>query len=281
MKIIQGNRTVDTLLQMYAAVYDHGFESTTRGSKTREVHDLAVVFSAVHTPLTSFDARKLNLNYCKEEWLWYLRADAKDSSIMEHATMWAKLMQEDGSFYSNYGQYLFGEQHLGKPTQFEYVARTLEKESTSRRASMVLLRQEHLFDGNTDLVCTYGINFFIVNEVLHMTVMMRSNDVIFGFTNDAFCFHQLYMCMFSRLSRTYPNLHIGNYTHFTNSMHVYERHFDMIKQILADGQEGYTQHELPWPSADEVSQLMQTKGGESYGVYSDWLRSSSTGQAGA
>lgn len=292
MRVIKGVNNIHTMTLMYDAV-NRGYEVETRGSKCRNVSNMAVVLKAAECPLTSFRDRNLNLNYAKEEWLWYLGADKMDDSIEKHATMWKKLKQEDGSYFSNYGQYIFGRemipiiegsgsQMMAKPSdqfklsQFEYVIQQLKKDEGTRRASIVLLRQEHLFDSNTDTVCTYAINFSVINHVLDMTVMMRSNDVIFGFTNDAFCFWNLYAMVYAILRQTYDDLAPGDYTHFTNSMHVYDRHYEMIQKICTSHNGGHIRlPAVPWPTAQEAVELFKTKGKGGSGAYTTWLKARS------
>lgn len=274
MHVIQSVNNVDAMLKMYdlvrrAPVIDQ------RGMVVKHVRDVAIVFDARTCPLTAFPARKLNLNYAKQEWLWYLRADKMDDSIQEHATAWEKLKQPDGSFFSNYGQYIFhrdGE----SPSQFDYVIDTLLKDPGSRRASMVLLDRDHLFADNVDVVCTYAINFSVEHGYLEMTVMMRSNDVVYGFTNDAFCFWNLYLFVYTILSAKMPNLKPGSYTHFTNSLHVYERHFDMLNEIVTAARTsgpGYVHENIPTPSFEEVVDLINQRGGDGQpGSYTAWLK---------
>jgi thymidylate synthase len=267
MHVIQGANNVDAILRLYRLVAN-GPEITSRGSSTRNIHNVAVMLNAAMPVITNFTHRKMNLAYAKREWLWYLGADPKDDSICEYATAWAKLKQEDGSFYSNYGQYIFGKPDE-RPSQFEYVISTLEKDPQSRRASIVLLKADHLYEDNTDTVCTYAINFFIEQGYLNMTVMMRSNDVIYGFTNDAFCFWNLYMFVFQVLLASMPDLRHGTYTHVANSMHVYDRHYGMIANILRDP--SCRQVQVPLPTGREALSLILSRGKEAKGDYTTWL----------
>lgn len=271
MYVINRSDNVHTMLQMYRAV-SKGVRSNPRGSECRNVHNLAAIFDLNQPVITSFRARNFNLKYAKQEWLWYLRGNKFDSSIEQYATMWKKLQQPDGSYYSNYGQYIFGS-NGDKTTQFGYVIETLKADPDSRRASITLLQPHHLFAENTDVVCTYAINFTIEDCKLNMTVMMRSNDVIFGFTNDAFCFTQLYILVFKILEHKYSWLLKGTYTHFTNSMHVYDRHFKMISEIVEQGYDGYENLPIPLdPSYDECVSMIVDKGVVINGAYSAWLK---------
>lgn len=272
MITIRGSANHATMLQMYRTVWDSGLEVVARGQKTKNVHDMAIVLDSNQPVITSFAARKLNLRYAKQEWMWYLRADRFDRSIEQHATMWQKIRQPDGSYFSNYGQYIF-DRSDGVNSQFDRAIETLGRDRNSRRASIVLLRDSHLFESNPDVVCTYAINFTIERSTLHMTVMMRSNDVIFGFTNDAFCFWNLHMFAYVRLLSHHPDLLLGSYTHFTNSMHVYERHYEMIADIIAQDKFGYEFLRVPTPTLDEVVGLCGSRGGyDGPGEYAQWLK---------
>lgn len=268
MHVIQAVNNVVAMTKLYALVAS-GPEIAARNTKSRNVHNVAIVLDARQPVITNFEHRKMNLAYAKREWLWYLGADPKDDSICEHATAWKKLQQADGTFYSNYGQYLFGRRG-DAPTQFEYIIRTLKSDQQSRRASMVLLKAEHLYDGNTDTVCTYAINFFINQGHLDMTVMMRSNDVIWGFTNDAFCFWNLYLFVFQVLKATMPELQWGSYTHMANSMHVYDRHYDMIHRMVRTP--NYQPVIVPIPTGQEALKLVLSNGKEGDGAYTKWLK---------
>jgi thymidylate synthase len=269
VKIIQTGNNQANLLEAYRSCM-RGDEVAVRGSKTRNVQNMAIVFDPATPVLSNFLHRDFNLNYCRREWLWYLGADPKDDSIEAHAKMWAKIKQSDGSYFSNYGQYIFGGE-FGK-TQFEFVVNQLKKDPHSRRASMVLLKQEHLFDENPDVVCTYGINFCIAGNSLDMTVMMRSNDVVFGLTNDAFCFQQLYEFVYQLLSTKHAGLRRGRYVHLANSMHVYDRHYTMLGKILADSRLVPLKKSVPRPTPKEVVDLFKSRGKEGSGDYVDWLK---------
>ena len=62
-----------------------------------------------------------------------------------------------------------------------------------------------------------------------MIVNMRSSDLIFGIAYDipAFTFFQEMLALELGVG-------LGTYTHCSNSLHIYERHFKMARTILAD-----------------------------------------------
>ena len=197
----------------------------------------------------SFESRKLNLNYIKEEFLWYLRGERYDTSITRHAKMWSGLINEDGSINSNYGQYIFG-----KEKQFDRALQVLIADKDSRRASISILNKEHLLSNTKDVPCTYSMNFRIRKNRLNMTVRMRSQDAILGMGNDAPAFSFIHEMMLQSLKRAYPELECGNYYHSADSFHLYEKHFGIVTKILQGDK--YIEVDCPRISGpDEVDYL--------------------------
>lgn len=258
--------------EAYIDVHWRGRPNTTRGGMTKEIVDAELRFLP-YERLSSFRSRKLNLNYCKQELLWYLRADRFDHSIQRHATMWKKLVAEDGGYHSNYGQYLFKEKTPDGLSQIDWVVRELAADPGSRRAVCVLLKPEHLYEKNVDVVCTYSIAFRIRGSELQMTVHMRSNDLIYGTTNDVFCFSCIHELVYSMLSVVHPGLRLGDYVHRVDSLHVYERHFDMLEQLATNGMSEYVHVEIPRIEPAEAMFLTRGPGLQLHRCYefTDWL----------
>ena len=220
--------------------------------------------------------RGFNLAYAVREFLWYCGGNRYDHSIVDHAKIWQKFIQPDGGINSNYGQYMFNEYHtLGAPqrSQFEHCYKELLSNPDTRRASMVLLRQEHLYRENADMVCTFGLTFHIRENRLNMHVSMRSNDAVWGLTNDAFCFNMIQRMMVARLKIDYPGLMVGLYTHDAHSMHVYKRHYQMVFEGISQ-EHLYEEVNPPMPDYDDYLHLIQHPQSDlAGGVFSDWARS--------
>jgi thymidylate synthase len=68
-----------------------------------------------------------------------------------------------------------------------------------------------------------------------MKVQMRSNDIFYGLTFDAPFFALVHQHMLLWLKETYPTLEIGEYMHFADNIHYYERHFELSDFILENG----------------------------------------------
>ena len=261
-------------LETYKDIMDFGVLRSPRGEQCRDLMNGTVVLSTIDGPCTNFNARKFNLTYAKKELLWYIYADPYADWIEQYAIAWKKLKQpRSGLFFSNYGQYLFNK-HIGGEegkSQFEYVVETLIRDPDSRRATMVLLQPHHLFHQNIDTVCTYAMQFAIYHGELHMTVMMRSNDAVWGFSNDVFCFWNIYQMVYAMVQAVYPALRRGTYTHIANSLHIYERHFPMVNKIIEENMGGFNYIPVPYITADEVRLLLKMEGPRNVGEFVRWL----------
>jgi len=113
----------------------------------------------------------------------------------------------------------------------------------SRRATMVYNRPsiwaEYNENDKNDFICTNAVTYYLRNGAIHAVVQMRSNDVVFGYKNDyawqLFVLEQLV----SDYNRCYldaawdadyrKEMIVGNITWQVQNLHVYERHFDLVK----------------------------------------------------
>lgn len=223
---------------IYKDLIMFGIKTSPRSLLTIECEDFSYKLSP-YVRFVNFEARNFNLDYVKHELLWYLSGDKYNISIVKYAKMWKSLINEDGSINSNYGQYIF----CGSDNLFDKCIETLKNDKDSRRAIIPILNRNHLFIKTLDIPCTIAINFRIRKNILNMSVMMRSQDSVFGMTNDIPCFSFIHEMLLKSLQPYYPKLELGYYYHYTNSFHVYERHFKMVESIITGSK--YTKIECP------------------------------------
>lgn len=202
----------------------HGRLRAPRGQATREIIDACLSFDTDDQLLMNFPSRKLNLGYLATEMMWYLRADNADASICEHAEIWKRLSQT-GKLQSNYGEYIFAEGQLARCVE------TLTRDPDSRQACIMILRGESYAGNAADIPCTLGMQFLIRDDALELIVTMRSQDVIFGAGSDwpIFAWTQELCC--ALLRNVFPELLLGRMHYNVGSLHVYERHFQMVETM--------------------------------------------------
>lgn len=211
--------------KIYRDVVSRGTFVSPRGQRVLEIENYTYELPAF-VKFQSFESRKLNIQYIKDELLWYIRGDKFDLSITEKAKIWQQIVNSDMSINSNYGQYIFS-----GVKQFDNVVKTLSDDRDSRRGSMMILQEAHLVSDTKDVPCTYALNFRIRDNNLNMSVHMRSQDAIYGMGNDAPAFSFIHEMMLNALRRSYPDLMCGTYFHCADSFHVYERHFQMLEKL--------------------------------------------------
>jgi len=124
--------------------------------------------------------------------------------------IWVKMANSDGNVMSNYGW------QWQRENQIDYVVAKLRREKDTRHAAISIYdcKEHQLY--RKDTPCTYAIQFTILNNRLNMAVLMRSNDLWYGFCNDQYQFSMLQQMIAERL-----NIEIGNYYHYAHNMHLY------------------------------------------------------------
>ncbi len=208
-------------------LWEMGSVVNSRGNEQRELL-FADVKIADPTDLDiTHQARKFNSNYAILEFLWYLSRDPSVRNIGKVARLWKDIQDPEGNAESNYGYYIF-------PDQWNFVIEELKGDRDSRRATIEIAKSEHKRQNPKDIPCTEYIHFLIRNNELHLGVYMRSNDIIYGFCNDAFVFSLMQQMMLNELRGFYQNLRLGNYFHHAGSLHLYQRHYNLAKDILGD-----------------------------------------------
>jgi thymidylate synthase len=163
--------------------------------------------------------RKWNKSYADFEFDWYLSGDRSVKEISKKAKIWDTMHDGDYMVNSNYGW------QWNRNKQLQYVIDELKRDKQSRRAVLSIYDGKEHSEYHHDTPCTLSISFYIIDDKLNMTVNMRSNDLIYGFCNDQYCFSKLQEIIAKEL-----NVPIGYYYHFANNLHIYEKHFEMHKR---------------------------------------------------
>jgi len=158
--------------------------------------------------------RKFNLEYAEAEWQWYLSGDPSIDKLGEIngsiPPIWEKMADSDRQVRSNYGWQWEREHQLDKVIQM------LKVYPDTRQAVLSIYDGKEISTYRNDTPCTYAVQFTILNDKLEMSVLMRSNDLWFGFCNDQYCFASLQELVAERLS-----MELGTYYHFAHNLHLY------------------------------------------------------------
>jgi thymidylate synthase len=208
------------------------YVSKPRNMEVREILNCIIEIEYPNFNMYKNEVRSSQEKYIAAELLFYFSGTDEATFIERYASMWKSLKDKNNRVNSAYGYLLFNEENVHGLTQYEWAIETLKRDKDSRQAIMHFNKPHHQHFDNKDQVCTLTSLFHIRNNKLHMTLNMRSNDVILGFMTDFTFFNILHQQAYLHLKEYYPELKMGSYTHTSHSMHLYERHYDKVKEML-------------------------------------------------
>ncbi len=223
--IIKGETANELFINISKEMMSTGVVNAPRGLKTIELQDAWLELSNPLESIVSLPERALSMKYLKGEMEWYESGSLNVNDIACHSSFWKKLADTNGTVNSNYGFLVMKEKWAGK-SQLEWCIDSLKKDPCTRQAVMNYNQPRHKYCGNKDFVCATAQQFIKRNDKLDTIVLMRSNDLIFGLSYDMPWFTSLQQ----RVSEE-TGIPLGIYYHYDTSLHVYEKHFDMVKKI--------------------------------------------------
>jgi len=203
-----------------------------RGMKIKEVTNAAFVIEDPRFSLYENKRRSSQFKYIGAELVWYFTGRNDINFISPFAKFWEYLDNGDGTVNSAYGNLIFTEKNKHNYNQYKWALQSLIADKDSRQAILHFNNPSHQWNNNKDFVCTLTGIFQIRDNRLNFTIDMRSNDLILGTPTDVAFFCLLQEQMYQHLRKYYPELEMGTYTHIVHSLHIYEKHFDLIKDML-------------------------------------------------
>ena len=158
--------------------------------------------------------RNWSQEYAEAEWQWYLSGDRNIAKLGllygKVPAIWKRMADKDGNVNSNYGW------QWKRNDQLENVIETLKNFPETRQAAISIYDGKEISKYKHDTPCTYAVQFTILHDRLDMSVLMRSNDLWYGFCNDQYQFSNLQLYVAQKL-----DIPIGIYYHYAHNLHLY------------------------------------------------------------
>jgi len=168
----------------------------------------------------------VNQEYVARELDWYTSMSLNVNDIPGGPpAIWKMVATPEGLINSNYGWCIYS-----KDNGYQYlnVVNQLKANPDSRRATMIYNRpsmhDDYNKDGMSDFMCTNTVQYLVRDGKVNALVYMRSNDAVFGYKNDFAWQKYVLENVCEDL-----DLPIGDIYWNVASLHVYERHFNLIE----------------------------------------------------
>lgn len=208
----------EAYVKILNAIDKRGIISKPRGFKVKEIINANICIKNPRDRYIYDSDRKMSYAYAFGELCWYMDGDNFIEPIRYYSRFYDKITDDGRTVNSAYGYRIFGNHPQIPFDQWRRCVELLKNDSDSRQAII------HIHTPNNkptkDEVCTLTLQFLIRNGKLNMIVNMRSNDVVYGFTYDVFCFTAMQELMAEELG-----VKLGYYYHNAASLHVYLNDF--------------------------------------------------------
>ncbi len=175
--------------------------------------------------------RRTAFKSCLDEILWIWQK--KSNNIHDlHSHIWDSWADENGSIGKAYG-YQLAKKAIYPEGEFDQVDRVLfdlKHNPQSRRIMTNIYNFEDLHEMNL-YPCAYSMTFNVTGDTLNGILNQRSNDMLTA-NNWNVLQYSLLLMMFAQVS----GLKAGKLIHVIADAHIYDRHVDLVKEVIAKPQ---------------------------------------------
>ena len=178
--------------------------------------------------------RKTALKSCMDEIIWIYQK--KSSNIHDlNSHIWDEWADETGSIGKAYGYQIGVKSRYreGMMDQMDRVLYDLRHNPYSRR----IMTNTYVFEDLSEMhlyPCAYGVTYNVTKQLgekklrLNMVLNQRSQDVLAA-NNWNVCQYAILLMMVAQVSGMVP----GELLHVIADAHIYDRHVDIIKELIA------------------------------------------------
>ena len=169
----------------------------------------------------------INFKAAVDELLWIWQKKSNNVNDL-NSHIWDAWGDETGSIGKAYG-YQLGVKHKYKEGEFDQVDRVLfdlKNNPSSRRIMTNIyvhqdLNEMHLYP------CAYSMTFNVTGNKLNAILNQRSNDMLV-----ANGWNVCQYAVLTHLMARCAGLEVGEFVHVIADAHVYDRHVDIVKELI-------------------------------------------------
>ena len=195
---------------------DYTYFSRPRGRDVREKIGIQYKYDLSNSVITLAE-RNMNYGFMFAEAAWILSG----RNDLDYITKYMKSY----SNYSDDGLTLNGAYGPKIVDQLSWCKEQIVKDKDTRQSFLNIWRERPA--KSKDIPCTTSIQFLVRDNVLHLVVNMRSQDVLLGFCYDVFVFSMIARAMQLMLLETKSkDVDLGICTVNVGSFHLYDSDYD-------------------------------------------------------
>ena len=175
--------------------------------------------------------RRTAFKSCLDELLWIWQKKSNNIHDLK-SHIWDSWADENGSIGKAYG-YQLAKKAIYPEGEFDQVDRVLydlKHNPQSRRIMTNIYNFEDLHEMNL-YPCAYSMTFNVSGDTLNGILNQRSNDMLTA-NNWNVLQYALLIMMFAQVSGLKP----GKLIHVIADAHIYDRHIDLVKEVIAKPQ---------------------------------------------
>jgi thymidylate synthase len=201
-----------------------------RGSETKELRSHFLQVQRPRERVYILPNRNNNIFAQIAESIWVM-GGRNDLAYLSHYLPRAEDFSDDGlTWRAGYGPRLRNWHGVDQVTA---VAKLLRQDPNTRRAVMVIFDPAEDYGDSKDIPCNNWLNFLIRGNQLHMNVVVRSNDLIWGFSG----INTFEWSILHEMMAYWTGTQVGELSYFVSSLHIYDRHYVRAEKILKQSRE--------------------------------------------
>lgn len=256
-----------------------------RGQKIYEKLGVRFTIKNPRARIPFIKERNFAVSYIIAEALWYFSGNDLTSWISYYSKFWEKISDDGQTANSAYGARIFRPHRRAGGNiewrtagyvnqdeikesltwnQWDWAIEELVRDNDSRRAVVHIRSPLDSRLAKLDVPCTLTLQFFLRDDKVHLCASMRSSDLWLGIANDvpAFTFFQELMAIELQEKLERP-IGLGTYTHISNSLHIYERNFKNVEEVItASNRDEFIGSPMPkMPSRPPIQELLLAEQG--------------------
>lgn len=217
----------DALVGLASKIYREGIDiDAPKGSWRQVLNNTITLTNPMQRHLTVLNRRNNPIASIVET-MWVLSGSNEISVISPYLPRAVDFSDDGVTWRAGYGKRM---RHFGSSDidQLNWVFDILRKDPTSRQAVISLYSPEEdsIEQETLDIPCNNWISFHIEAGVLHMSVAIRSNDLVWGWSG----INMFEWSVVHQLLAESLGVRVGTVTYLQGNLHMYRTYYDKYLQ---------------------------------------------------